>query len=136
MNPEYQHIESDRCERCGRSESHGEHGVGLCPFQPRKAHAVAPDDVPGGFFAENGFSTPQKFYSKSEHIKALEANGNMLAPRWVPNDKVLTNWAAACDPKTMDNARVLLSRKSKASKDDVPAAPPALIRELKDRLYR
>ena len=41
----------------------------------RKTPGVIPDDVPGGFIAENGFETPTKFYSKSEHRHALAARG-------------------------------------------------------------
>lgn len=33
---------------------------------------IITDDVPGGFTVENGFKTPQTFYSKSEHRAALE----------------------------------------------------------------
>ena len=121
------------CEKCGAAVQIGDY-----PFCPhgRFRGAAHPDDVPGGFWAENGFSEPQKFYSKKAHLEALDANGNMLAPRYVENDKVLTNWAAAIDPKTLENVTALLSRKQKAFKDDVPAAPPALIQALKDQLYR
>jgi hypothetical protein len=120
------------CEKCG-----SELRVGDYPFCPHGRSAVAShgDDIPGGMWVENGFKEPVKVYSHSEHERKLAETGHMLAPRWVPNDKVLTNWAAAVDAKTMDNARVLLSRKSKA-RDDVPAAPPTLIAALKDRLYR
>jgi hypothetical protein len=122
-----------RCEKCN-----AELRVSDWPWCPhgRSAIAAHPDDVPGGFVVENGFSTPQKFYSKKAHIEALEANGNMLAPRWVENDRHLTKWDAAIDPKTLENVTVLLSRKQKAYKDDVPSAPPKLIEALKDQFYR
>lgn len=32
---------------------------------------IITDDVPGGFTVENGFSSPQTFYSKREHREAL-----------------------------------------------------------------
>lgn len=130
LNPE---TDAVVCENCGQILV-----VGSYPFCPhgRAGLAAHPDDVPGGFWAENGFSEPRKFYSKKEHLKALDENGNMLAPRWVPNDRHLTKWDAAIDAKTLENVTELLSRKQKAYKDDVPSAPPALIQALKDRLYR
>jgi hypothetical protein len=42
---------------------------------------IITDDVPGGFVVENGFTNPRKFYSKSEHRKALAENGCRIADR-------------------------------------------------------
>jgi hypothetical protein len=42
---------------------------------------IITDDVPGGFVVENGFKTPQKFYSKSEHRNALAERGLRIADR-------------------------------------------------------
>lgn len=42
---------------------------------------IITDDVPGGFTVENGFKTPQKFYSKSEHRRALAAHGMRIADK-------------------------------------------------------
>lgn len=42
---------------------------------------IITDDVPGGFVVENGFKTPQKFYSKSEHRAALAEKGLRIADR-------------------------------------------------------
>jgi hypothetical protein len=121
------------CEKCGERLS-----LGSFPFCPhgKAALGVEQDTIEGGQWFENGFSEPRIFYSKKEHLKALDENGNMLAPRWVENDRHLINWAAGMDAKTLENARELVSRKQKAFKDDVPAAPPALIQALKDQLYR
>jgi hypothetical protein len=121
------------CENCGQLLV-----VGSFPFCPHGRSSVAShsDDIPGGMWVENGFSEPIKVYSHSEHRRRLDENGNMLAPRWVENDRHLINWAAGMDAKTLENARELVSRKQKAYKDDVPAAPPALIQALKDQLYR
>jgi hypothetical protein len=124
---------TDTCEKCG-----AEIRVGDFPFCPhgRASLAVEQDSIIGGQWFENGFSEPRFFESKKAHLEALDAEGNMLAPRYVENDKVLTNWAAAIDPKTLENVTVLLSRKQRAYKDDVPAAPPRLIAALKDQFYR
>ncbi|HYE86864.1 MAG TPA: hypothetical protein VEA16_10950 [Vicinamibacterales bacterium] len=72
---------------------------------------MIPDDVPGGFWAENGFDRPRKFYSKAEHRAALTAEGCELRVKYAgEHDKHVTNWAAAVDAKTLENAAVLLSR--------------------------
>jgi hypothetical protein len=46
----------------------------FCPHGVCKPQIIT-DDVPGGFVVENGFATPQKFYSKSAHRKALADRG-------------------------------------------------------------
>lgn len=82
-----------------------------CPHGTRGAYSNIPDDVPGGFWAENGFDTPQKFYSHSEHRRALKERGCQIAAKWAgPLDKHLINWAAGIDAVTLENARVLVSR--------------------------
>lgn len=87
--------------------------MGDFPFCPhgRATSAIVPDDVPGGFWVENGFETPQKFYSRSEHEKALAARGLEIRAKYAgEHDKIMTNWAAAIDPYTLESAKVLLSR--------------------------
>ena len=121
---------TERCEKCGEEIQIGDYP--FCPHGRFRGAAIG-DDVPGGFIVENGFSTPQKFYSKKAHREALAANGNMLCD-WNrgDHDKVCPRW----DTVNLEAAKALVSRNQKAFKDDVPAAPPALIQELKDRLYR
>lgn len=72
--------------------------------------AVHPDDVPGGFWAENGFTTPTWFPSKSAHESALKAQGLEIRAKWAgPQDKHLKRWDAP-SAKTLEDARILLSR--------------------------
>lgn len=86
------------CERCYQDESVGEHGVNLCPMEPRRASAVIGDDIPGGMWFENGFKTPQKFYSHSEHRAALAAEGKEINAKWAgPHDKIMSRWDAGVD---------------------------------------
>lgn len=84
------------CDRCFQSLEQGDHGEGLCPFEPRKhSTAIAPDEIPGGQWFENGFETPQKFYSHSEHRAALAARGCEIRAKWAgPNDKIMSRWDA------------------------------------------
>lgn len=80
------------CEKCGVDVR-----VSDWPFCPhgQGANAVAPDDIPGGQWFDNGFSEPRKFYSHSAHRAALAAEGLEIRAKWAgPNDKHLTNWAA------------------------------------------
>ena len=84
----------------------------------KSTHAVIGDDIPGGMWFENGLRSPQKFYSHSEHRKAVEANGCQIAPRWVENDKHLINWAAGMTAKQLEDARILLSRGKREAPPD------------------
>jgi hypothetical protein len=47
----------------------------------RQTVQIITDDVPGGFTVHNGFKQPTTFYSKSEHRRALSANGMKLAEK-------------------------------------------------------
>lgn len=104
----------------------GEHGVWLCPLEAQPAHAVQQDSIVGGQWFENGFSTPQKFYSHSEHRKALDREGFMIAPRYVENNKVgMTNWAAGT--VDLEGATALVSRGSVRPKEATgPGGRPLL----------
>jgi hypothetical protein len=99
------------CEACGRTVV-----IGSWPYCPheRGGSAVIADDVPGGFTVENGFDSPRTFYSKSEHIKALAAEGKEIRAKWAgPLDKHMTRWDAP-SAKTLADAAVLLSRGTEA----------------------
>jgi len=96
------------CEACGY-ELH----IGDYPFCPhgRGQHGVQPDDVPGGFWAENGFSEPRQFFSRSAHERALAAEGCEIRAKWAgPEDKHLTRW----DTVDLEAAKSLLERGSQA----------------------
>lgn len=97
-------INPSLCEKCGKTLH-----VGMFPFCPHEpgVQQVVGDDVPGGFWAENGFDQPRKFYSKSEHVKALAAEGLEIRAKWAgPEDKHLTRW----DSVDLDAAAALVSR--------------------------
>ena len=97
------------CEACGRTLELGDWPY--CPHGRPGAFGIAPDDVPGGFIAENGFAEPRKFYSHSEHERALAAEGVEIRAKWAgPLDKIMTNWAGAPDAQTLANAAALVGR--------------------------
>ncbi len=59
------------CERCYRPSDIGDHGLGLCPLEPRRnAPVVRPDDIPGGVLMHHGLcnadGSPRRYYSRSE----------------------------------------------------------------------
>lgn len=66
------------CE-CGAELSPGDWP--WCPHG-RSTLSVVPDDVPGGFMAENGFATPTRFDSRSSHRRALAAAGYEICAKW------------------------------------------------------
>ena len=52
-----------------------------------------------------------------EYKSALAADNKMLAPRWAQGSKHLDRWVSM-DAQTLENARVLVSRQSKASQPE------------------
>jgi len=99
------------CDRCYQDATVGAHGVGVCPFEPRRSSgAVHQDSVEGGFYAENGFDKPTYFESKKAHRDALAARGLTIGAKWAgPNDKHLSRMDIPCQT-TLENAKALLSR--------------------------
>lgn len=73
------------CERCYRPTTEGEHGLFLCPLEPRRdvCASIIPDDIPGGVLIEHGLcnddGTPRRYYSNSEIKQACAQKGLM---RW------------------------------------------------------
>jgi hypothetical protein len=71
------------CDRCFCwVYAAGEHGIGLCPFEPRRfAPVVRPDSIPGGVLIAHGLcnpdGTPRRYDSHSEIRAAAEAKGLM-----------------------------------------------------------
>ncbi len=79
--------------------------------------SVQPDEVPGGFWAENGFSTPRYFTSRKAHIAALAAEGKEIVVKYAGDgyEKHVTNWAAGISQHQLDGARRMLERGSRAN---------------------
>jgi hypothetical protein len=102
---------NDPCPDCGQIVH-----VGEWPFCPhgRAYSAIVPDDVPGGFWAENGFDQPRKFYSRSEHARALAAEGLEIRAKWAgENDQHLTRW----DTVDLNAAAALVNRGVEARRE-------------------
>jgi hypothetical protein len=81
----------------------GEHGVGLCPYRPRRGAFVKPDTIVGGFVAENAWREERYFDSQKAYEKALDQSGLMLRPRPVSGDRTM-------DAYTLANAQALVRR--------------------------
>ena len=70
------------CERCFRPLSEGEHGVYLCPLEPRPVgYTVRPDSIPGGLEIFHGLcnedGSPRTYYSHSEITLECQKRGLM-----------------------------------------------------------
>jgi hypothetical protein len=91
------------CDKCGAIVQ-----IGQFPFCPHEvAHVAAHgDDIPGGQVIETICHEPLTFYSKKAIVAAADAHGLR------PTDR-FPSWRGVIDAKTLDNARVLLSRGSK-----------------------
>lgn len=69
------------------------------------------DEIPGGHVFENGFEQPTRFFSHSEHRRALKERGLQIHAKYAgPLDRHLIDWAAGMDPQTLANAQALVSR--------------------------
>lgn len=117
---------SDRCDRCFKTLSDGEHGVGLCPLEPRSQRMVIiTDDIPGGVTYENYGPKPVTFYSHSQRRAYMEAHGLTQKEKFCPTpgtDKDpagVQNSRNYVDPYTLANVTELLSRSKPRSADAV-----------------
>lgn len=68
------------CDRCFKPLAHGEHGLYLCPLEPRRVSVVVrPDDIPGGVLIAHGLcnpdGSPRRFDSRSAIRAACEVKG-------------------------------------------------------------
>lgn len=68
------------CDRCYQPADQGEHGLFLCPLEPRRDAAVVwADEIPGGLEIEHGLcnpdGTPRTYYSRSEIKSECERRG-------------------------------------------------------------
>jgi hypothetical protein len=68
------------CERCLKPLDSGEHGLFLCPLEPRPpAYVVRPDSIPGGVEIAHGIcnedGSPRRYYSRSEIKTACAVKG-------------------------------------------------------------
>ena len=108
------------CDRCYQPTSIGEHGLGLCPLEPRgRSAAVDAVTWPGGRTFENLSDSPQTFYSPAEKARYLKTHRIEEFVRHVPvpgSDKSphTTSWAAVSQ-ETLDGAKAMLERVGKAS---------------------
>lgn len=105
------------CEKCGGVIRISDYP--FCPHGPTRL-SIHGDDIPGGMVVENGFDTPIRVYSHSEHRRRLAERGCEIGAKWAgPHDQHLINWAAGMDRQTLANATALLTPRP-SSKYDAP----------------
>lgn len=108
---EYLGVIYDACERCFRPLADGDHGLGLCPLEPRsRATAIHADSIVGGLTIENGFKTPQTFYSKSEMDRAFAEHGLTRKERFAPTPGTDIDPAGVQNPEGYVDAVTLANR--------------------------
>lgn len=107
------------CDKCGHTYQIGD--FPFCPHQPGPA-AVARDEIPGGVTLENYGRHPVTFYSHSERRRYMLKHNLREKESFAPfpgtdkDPQGIPNPAGFMDPKTLDNARVLLSRNGDGAK--------------------
>ena len=116
------------CGACLRS-----YAIGDWPFCPhgRGAAPVIADTIIGGQVIETLDHEEMTFYSQKAIRDAADARGLRIKDAWAgPHDTQLTNWAAAIDPQTLENARILVSRAGARGTADAPPDPRMALQSL------
>lgn len=91
------------CETCHKTLELGEYP--FCPHGFGAGNTRHADVTwPGGKVFENGFSTPQRFYSPAEYKAALAARGLQI------RDDVERHAGALITAETLDKAKALVTR--------------------------
>lgn len=132
------------CDRCYQPTDQGEHGVYLCPLEPRQVqYVVRPDDIPGGLVIEHGLcnpdGTPRTYYSHSEITAECQRRG-------------LTRWTDVYDSSKTKDAEVRAdwmrsseAKRAKADRDEmrrlgirpqVTRSAPPVNRERREMITR
>jgi len=115
------------CQSCGQQQldcwepvTPPECACPTCGASTERAWLSKPSNVIGDEidqWQENGFRHPQHFRSRIERQRAMKEAGLSEVVRHVGSpgsdtSKHTTNWAATTDARTLENARVLVSRAS------------------------
>lgn len=98
------------CTVCGKDVAIGDWP--WCPHGKVEGVAVITDDIPGGFVQENFGHQPETFYSKRAMYQRADALN--LRPA-TPGE--LKRGGAGVTAKTLDDARVLLSRGTQTTEE-------------------
>ena len=107
------------CNACGQWVT-----IGQWPFCPHGTPRgdIIRDEIPGGQVIEHLGHEPMTFYSQKAIRDAADKRGLRLVDKWLgPADRHLTNWGAAIDAQTLDNARALVTRGSLGHAQDADA---------------
>lgn len=111
------------CEQCGATLTIGE--FPFCPHGTLNGPlGVIGDEYVGGFTQENFGDKPEVFYSKKQMFQRADELGLRHTDRF-------PSWRGAIDAKTLDNARVLLSRGTQTSEQIRCETASFTVREVK-----
>lgn len=133
------------CDRCFQSTEEGEHGVGLCPFEPRRyAPTIWRDEIPGGIMIANGIchedGTPKRFDSRSEIRKEAAAKGlvewgNVYTEDRLKESKERAEWSARSSEAQRERSDRREMRRE-GIRPEMAAPPSARRREETIRIAR
>lgn len=108
------------CDRCYQPvHDDTEHGLGLCPLEPRRAAVVWADDIPGGLTIHHGLcnadGSGRTYYSKSE-IR-LECEKRNLVP-WsdVYEERRVKPWQEYAEHRDHSREQIEMRRDRRADR--------------------
>lgn len=58
------------CDRCFKPEDEGAHGVGVCPYEARRATTVIDDQIPGGPRMFENLGEKEVYISSKSQLRA------------------------------------------------------------------
>jgi len=134
------------CDRCYQDMT-GEHGVGLCPLEPRQyGVALRPDSIPGGLAIAHGLcnadGSPRTYYSRSDMDRAAKERGLM---RWseahtedaTKDARVHADWLQSGESQRARQDRVEQRRMGiRPSQRSQPPPAPPVNRERREAIKR
>ena len=112
------------CERCGVTLQIGDYP--FCKGCPDDHHGrrggIVTDEIPGGQVIENLGPVPVRVFSHSERLRIASEQGLREPTKAdLPFSRSVTDWATI-DPKTLENAQVLVTRRVWSPEGDDPDA--------------
>lgn len=110
---------STPCEKCGVEIEFGMYP--FCPHSRTSTVMITRDEIVGGLTVENYGPEPVTFYTHTERRKYMKEHGLSEKETFCPmpgtdkDPQGIPNPKGYLDPKTLDNARELVSRNGRTS---------------------
>lgn len=135
------------CDRCLHPLGEGEHGLFLCPYEPRPVYCVVRDDsIPGGLTIEHGLcnedGSPRTYYSHSEIALECQKRGltkwsDIYTEDKTKDARVRMDWLQSSEAKRQKAERDEMRRAGvRPQSQDRPRAPRQSSPETRAQIYR